>query len=705
MATTTPSEIETDIAAGARSGGYWHSTAPNFAVYPPGEGGPADLGLFAVVVDLAGDPEGRDELSRYMVQAARAAYFNASGSTTQGLKAAAEAANSTLYQANSMTTRDMRRHAGVGLAALVGSDLYLAQAGPSLIYVVQAGDLLQFPSESPWLSGAGDEDGDSEGGWYPLGIRRQIDIDLYHVEVGDDDTVVVSTPSAAQLATGDFLDALLDQPPQDIVNDLAQLASNAASDPELAVIAMRIEGTGVETVSVPPAPHPDYAQPDDVAPVAPRTPSGPSLTDRLASASKSVASGVGKSTGNVLKQTLPNSADAGKMVPRGPSMWRLLAVIIPLLLLIGGGFYVFQSAQQRRAQDDRVAALLSQAQDRLTAATGSQADRQSTLNLLNFADEMTQEALRIRPNNESARKLQLDIQKAKEETGGIYRLGDLKLVTSVSDTGAIPRGLWVNGPQAYMLDVGLNRLLRVRLGQDSATPETVLKTGDQAGGKSVDVLADMVWLRSGGARTNEDIGALARDGVLWDVNATGGKTPIQFSGSRDWQNPLVADTYSGNFYLAQADRGQILRWTPTGNDGYSDAATQWLAQPADLKGLVDMGIDGQIFMLMSDGRVRRFTAGKEDKFEVKGLDKPLANPLALFVTPDSRSLYVLEAGRIVELNKDGGFVRQFQGPDEKSLDNPRALFVDEKGEQIYVVNGAGLYTATLPKPKATKPAP
>ncbi len=318
---------------------------------------------------------------------------------------------------------------------------------------------------------------------------------------------------------------------------------------------------------------------------------------------------------------------------------------------------------------------------------------------------MTQEALRIRPNNESARKLQQDIQKAKEETGGVYRLGDMRSLAAVTETGAIPRGLWVNGPQAYLLDVGLNRLLRVRLGQENAAPETVLKAGDQVSGKTVDALADMVWLRSGGARTNEDIGALARDGVLWAVNATGGKTPIQISGSRDWQNPLVADSYSGNFYLAQADRGQILRWTPSGNDGYSDAATQWLAQPADLKGLVDMGIDGQIYILMGDGRVRRFSAGKEEKFDVKGLDKPLTDPRALFVTPDSRSLYVLEPGRIVELNKDGGFVRQFQGPDEKALADPRALFVDEKGEQIYIVNGTTLYAAPLPKPKTTKPAP
>lgn len=699
MAAMPPPELETDIAGGARSGGAWRSTAPNFSVYAPGQVGPADRGLLAVVVDLAGPIEGRDELARYMVLAAQKAYFNASGPITVGLKAAAEAANETLYQANALTTREMRRHGGIGLAALVGADLYLGQAGPSLIYVDQAGDLLQFPSESPWLSGGDGEEGD--GGWYPLGIRRKIDVDLYHVEVGDDDIVVATTPAVAQLATGDFLDALLDQAPQDIVNDLAQLASNAASDPDLTVVAMRLEGTGVETHAVAPPPA-EYAQPGDLGAGTASRPMGPSLTERLSSAGRSMASEVGRGAGGVLKQTLPNSADAGKMVPRGPSLWRLLAVILPLLLLVAAGFYIFQTTNERRAQDERVADLISQAQERLTAATGSQADRQSVLNLLNFAEGMTQEALRLRPNNEQARKLLADIQTAKEEGAGVYRLGDLRVRAALTETGAIPRALWVNGPQAYLLDTGLNRLVRVRLGQDGAAPETVLKAGETVGSRTVGDLADMVWLRGGGARTVEDIGVLARDGVVWAVNATGGKTALPLSGSRDWQNPLIADTYGGNFYLAQADRGQILRWSPSGNDGYGEAATQWLQTPADFKGLVDMGIDGQIFILTGDGRLRRFTAGREDKLEVKGLDRPLANPRALFVTPESRSIYALEAGRIVELSKEGAFVRQFQGPDEKSLDDPRALFVDEKGEKIYVVNGAALLEGSLPKPKAQR---
>ena len=205
---SVPSELETETAYGARVGGAWTGSASNVAIFPPRSVGPADRGLLAVAIDLAGAEEGRADLSRLMVQAARTAYYNATGTITMGLRRAVEAANEVLYQANVTTLREMRRHAGMGVAALVGADLYLGQAGPSLIYVVQAGDLLQFPTDSPWLS---NKEGQEEGGWYPLGVRRAFQVDLYHVEVGDEDTVVLTSPAVAQLATGDFLDALLDQ--------------------------------------------------------------------------------------------------------------------------------------------------------------------------------------------------------------------------------------------------------------------------------------------------------------------------------------------------------------------------------------------------------------------------------------------------------------------------------------------------------------
>ena len=694
-----PSELETETAYGARVGGAWTGAAPNVAVFPPRSVGPADRGLLAVAVDLAGAEEGRGDLARLMVQASRTAYFNATGTITMGLRRAVEAANEVLYQANVTTLREMRRHAGISVAALVGADLYLGQAGPSLIYVVQAGELLQFPTDSPWLSS---QDGQEAGGWYPLGVRRALQVDLYHVEVGDEDTVVLTSPAVAQLATGDFLDALLDQTAQDIVNDLANLASSSASNPDISVVALKLAGTGIETAPVPPEDDRGFAKPEDAQVVAAAKPSGPGLGEWLGKKSRDVAGDVGRGAGTVLKQTLPERPGGASALPRGPQVWRALAILIPLLVLAAVVVMTLRSSQERRAQDERVTALLAQAQERVTVAQGSAADRQSTLNLLGDADAKVQEALQIRPNNEAARKLQADIRTARDEAGGVYRLADWAVLASVPDTGAILRGLWVSGPNAYLLDAGLNRVLRVRPGEPGSPPEAVLKAGETVGGKTVGDLADLLWLRSGGARTVEDVAALGRDGVLWAVSATGTKTAIPVGGSRDWQNPLIADTYGGNFYLVQADRGQILRYTPSAGDAYNNAPTQWITDQTDLKGVVDMAIDGSIYLLMGDGRVRRFSAGKEEKFEVKGLEPKLSSPRGLFVSQEGQLLWVVEAGRVVEINKDGTFVRQFQAPDDKGLDDPRAVFVDEKAGRVYVVNGAALYGAGLPKPRPTR---
>ncbi len=700
MAAKKPADVTTDTALGARVDGVWQAGGSHVAVFLPGTVGRAERGLFAIAIDLAGPAEGREAQSRQMLEAAKNAYFQATGTITMGLRKAVEAANDTLYQANLTTLREQRRHAGISVAALVDADLYLGQAGPSLIYVMQAGDLLQFPADSPWLS---NEEKEGEGGWYPLGVRRSIQVDLYHVEVGDDDTVVMTSPVVGRLARPDYLEAVLDQAPSDIVTDLDQLAANAPDTPDLVALALRLAGTGVETTPALPPVEGDAAAPTtETEPEAERA-VVPPVGAWLGQKSKDVAGNVGRGASTVFKGALPDRPAGESVVPRGPQLWRLLALVNPLIVLAIVIGLTLRSSAQRRAQDEQVATLLTEAQERLTAATGSQADRQSVLNLLNDAEQRAQDALKIRPNNEAARKLLNDVRAAKEEGAGVYRLADLSPLAALTEPGTIAQKVWVAGPYAYLLDSGLNRVVRVRLDGAASAPETVLKSGDAVGGRTVGDLADLVWLRAGGARTIEDVAALGRDGALYAISPTGAKTAIGVGGSRDWQNPLVADTYGGNFYLAQAEKGQILKYTPTGNDAFSDAATPWLAQPADLKGLVDMGIDGQIYTLMGDGRVRRFSAGKEDKFDLKGFDQPLASPRALFVAPDSKSLYVVENGRVVEMTKDGAFVRQFQpAPDDKPFDDPRAVFVDEKAERVYVVNGNTLFAASLPKLKATK---
>ncbi|MFN8475455.1 MAG: hypothetical protein U0822_24940 [Anaerolineae bacterium] len=693
MAASVGPQLDTDIVQGAFVQGAWRTKDPGVGVFPGEAMGHPDRGLLLAVVELAGPDEGKEALGQQMLDAAQKAYFSSTGTETNGLRLAVEAANEALYLVNSTVERDARRHGGIGLATLIGPDLYIAQGGPSLIYIVQAGDLLQFPSDSPWISG-GDEDA-ADGGWYPLGVRRNIRADLYHVEVGDGDLAVLTSPSVAHFVSRDTLHTVLEQSPEGLATEIVQMAATQSPPPELGLIAVRLEE--IEGVAAPPngVNKRGYAQPKDVAEKAATVSLMGRMSGWLGQTSKSAASSVGRGAGGVLKQTLPDDARGTPAVPRGPSLWRWLALIIVVLVIAAVAFTTFRSMNQRRQEDAQVALLLSQAQERVTAATGSQADKQSVMNLLRDAEAKVNEALKIRPSDENAKRLLQTIQLQTEQVGGIYRLADWAPVLAANEPGAVMKYLQLNGQQLYAMDTGLGRVFRQRLGA-GATPEVALKSGDTVGTRTVGDLGDMVWLRSGGARTVEDVGAIARDGILWEVSPTGAPTAIQMPGSKDWQNPLIADTYGGNVYLLQPDSSQILKYVASGNDGYQ-APAAWLSDKVDLKGAIDMGIDGDVYILMGDGHVRRFTGGKEDtKFSVQGIDLPLTNPQALFVPQDGKSLYILDNGRVVEVSKDGVFQRQFRGPTDKSMDDPRGLYVDTSANKLYVINGNSVFSATIP---------
>jgi hypothetical protein len=80
----------------------------------------------------------------------------------------------------------------------------------------------------------------------------------------------------------------------------------------------------------------------------------------------------------------------------------------------------------------------------------------------------------------------------------------------------------------------------------------------------------------------------------------------------------------------------------------------------------------------------------------------LSNPVAIFTAPNEsvQHIYVADAGnrRVVQLNKDGSFVRQFKPREGEgvSFANLQDIFVDEIGGRLYVLDSNSLYVGNIP---------
>ena len=112
-----------------------------------------------------------------------------------------------------------------------------------------------------------------------------------------------------------------------------------------------------------------------------------------------------------------------------------------------------------------------------------------------------------------------------------------------------------------------------------------------------------------------------------------------------------------------------------------------------------MAIDGQVYVLLRDGRVYKFSQGQPVHFEITGLDEPIGQGVALYASPQSSALYIADAaaGRIVLLDKGGQFHRQLRPPEElPDLSGLSAMAVDESARKLYVAAGGRVWGATLP---------
>jgi len=214
--------------------------------------------------------------------------------------------------------------------------------------------------------------------------------------------------------------------------------------------------------------------------------------------------------------------------------------------------------------------------------------------------------------------------------------------------------------------------------------------------RQVGDLIDLIWMPLGGTRTRSSLLILDSGGLLdydlaWNLRAVALGQGAVPTGAR----ALAA--FGGNLYVLDTGGNQLWRYRPQG-DGYGGTPDSYFDKPlSDLAGGLDVAIDGSVYLLLAEGRIRKFFGGAEKNFAVAGLNEPLKKPVALAVDAEARqsAVYVVEAGRVVQFNPDGAFIRQFRAAGD-AFDALQDLVVDERSERMFVMSGGKLYVTHIP---------
>jgi hypothetical protein len=169
-------------------------------------------------------------------------------------------------------------------------------------------------------------------------------------------------------------------------------------------------------------------------------------------------------------------------------------------------------------------------------------------------------------------------------------------------------------------------------------------------------------------------------------------------------------TFSTKLYFVNRQDNQIFMYEPI-NGIYESPRLYFAEETArDLASVIDIAIDGRIYLLMGEGTLRTYFAGAEDlSFKLTDLpdqDTFAPSVLAVESDPENGLLYLGDSRRerIVALNKVGEFMHQFRMPGEE-LQHIEALTVsiaynpdnDTQVRILYFIAANRLYAANLPE--------
>jgi len=685
-----------------------------------------------IILDVTGDPVGRERIYGELIRIIGEEYFQARGSVTAKLRQAIGVANSFILQENLNALPHEQRAGGITCAVLREGNVYIAQAGPTAAYVSYQGKLTSFP-ESPVTELAAEEA-------TPLGFKRGMPIRFYRSKVGVGDVILLTSGSLAQQAGPDQIaQAVLGEDVDPALASLEKLAGEGDASAMLVRVAPveekprakrqaavrrpvrpRVEEAPEERPARPrveEAPEERPAKPrveeaPEERPARPRVEEAPE--ERPArpdwnSLERKVSSAL-REAGDFLRRLLPEPEApaprervAPPRQPRRPAegrrnLWMSLAIAIPVIVVILVIVVYWRQTLARQAHFDE---LVAQAQQQMELA-GQVDEATARGHLLESLDHLA-EAEELGPGNPQVSDLREQVDYILNKIDKVTKLDWIVPLWEYGEPGSDPsRVIIANDIDIYVLDKSLDRVYKHLLDdtmqalQELDVDPVLLRKGDQRDPIVVGELVDMAWAEAEGGRLGSNLLVLESGGSLLEYDPEKGIKVLPVGGSDGWIQPQIAGSYKGDFYLLDSGLNQILRYEPD----YGDVSEGYFPTPGevDLAGAVDMAVAGEIYVLYADGHILKLDDGQPVPFEITGLYEPLQNPTALFTSAEAESLYVADAGhkRIVQLTKEGTFLQQFKAGEGAAFDQLKGLVALEKYNLLYFVSGSRLYVTNIP---------
>jgi hypothetical protein len=652
-----------------------------------------------VDLHVLAEPSGTkgDDLGSQTLDAIGRLFLQDRLSLTGGLVRSLKETHQTLVDWNRRSVP--RDQVGIGVtAALVSENVaYIAQAGPSLVYLRRGGVLRRLdPAPSAWT---------------PLG-EGNLEPSVRRIELKLGDLILAASASLENLVEPRTLEALLSRPIDDVLPELYLFSRDLPNFALFTISAIEGEDETEEQRRESQSDEPILVSPGYQANGRP-TSAVETRTGTGAPASRAVSESNGNAPAAAPVLVAPRPVDISRTVvrlrnepasARGEyarttggrqrlqlqfSDWRLVQIAAAVAVILIMVIFVPDLVRENRSE--RLGTLVLNSQARLVSAQNEVEPAQRRF-LLEESRRLATEALRIDPTHASALEYRDQATLGLQAMDAVLDLGPMTTLANLSQqvTGRVSiNSILVSAGYVFMLDTEGRRIIAVSV-TGTGGIVTVFREGDTYGNTPAKAPLFMTWE---GGDTNGRLLLIDADRKLFEMRPGSRPQPLALRRTSTWASVGGLETYGGNLYVLDPVGSQIHRYLPAA-EGFDSEPTALLARETNLTQSLGFAVAGDIFVYYRDGKVGRFSGGSSASFNLGGIDRPIAAASDLEVFSPGEEVYIADSGnkRIVVTSKDGVFRRQLVS---NAITDLSAITIDSTGVQLYVMAGDTLLTAPV----------
>lgn len=410
---------------------------------------------------------------------------------------------------------------------------------------------------------------------------------------------------------------------------------------------------------------------------------------------------------------------------RPPFPWiniMLLGGVLALLVIVG-------LQQNRRRDDATVQRALQKVEDAVAGAESAtaEADAQARLSEAEVAlrglAPLQQSGLLTETKTVSWQTYQHVLERYDRARATINRIGvfgDISVVATLPVAGGQAARIVLATDPATITGLLQDRLYVLDRGNEGGSVyalganglEQVLAPEQQAGTLVAGKIRELLWRDDNPMALDRDENPLnpvatayLRGGDGWLANRLQASELLP-------DGDIASASFAGNLYLWDSENRQLMKYT---SGQYGDLPTPWITEPgaANLEQVIGIQIDGDVYLLRSDGSIAVFKGGVFQRtLPVPSLALPVQTITRFYVTPDvvdeatgdvlkAGSIFLLDTlnERVIQISKaDGAVIQQIIAREPGRLNRLMDLQVDAARNQIFLANGDKILRAQLPAP-------